>query len=766
MAFNMFGPAGKATGYAPDGDAQDLIGAGTGNGKGPSLGSLWGGAKTADKLGLLSGIESLFGGGGSSISQPKKSDFGYGGQGEGFFQSTGQALYNRAPVQANLDQFNQSRGLGMQSRGDIGNQISTLRNLTKDDQASAAYRQMQAGGQQNMSQALALARAGGGSGASQGAALRQAQMGNQTAGAQLNQQTGIMRAQENAQANQQISGLMAQQRAMDLQASGLDAQTAMQQAQLELGSQQMGMQGMLGMYGLGQNAAALEQKGLTDYWKTLLGAEVAQNQANQQGMSALIGGGAALGAGLLSDEQAKMNIAPIGGQLGQHFGAQPMMFGLPVQNYGQVSSGITGKMNVQPIPDFRSVQPAQPMAQSSGPQRTFGGYGPVAEASPDQQDAADKAGFQDRFSKAASIYAAFQPQGGSLAAIQDPANYLQTVSDARAKKLETENSFLRERLGEMGKVMSVGGGAVSPLIPKAVDMAQSQLPAGQMRRLPMPPRPDPKAAVKDEAGAAEYGAKWLESNRVDAMRDAAAAQAYQARNAQAQAQLADRQRMYAQTGPVNENMLFGTPLAMPQRPPGPVAVTSDEASKAKIAQLEGVIAGLSGNEGGRYMDLDAESESLPGPLGGPSWDTFASVNRPRPAPARHPLAEQATAVPAHEWEYKPEQAAQANVKNGLPPGDPFGRARKTGATAQELARIPATAGAVMRGPDGMLAIDGGQLSMTNLSMIGDVARQQAEQEERLRRMEEARAGHAGRAASGAAPAYPIDDPAYFWGSGI
>src|SRR4026208_781702 len=137
------------TGAAIGGGAGFMLGGPAGAAGGGYLGGKYG-----DKLPGLSGHDPIgdFLGSGPGLSRPDKGDFAYKGQNEGYFQNRGEQLYGRAPVQANLDQYNQSRGLGMQSRGDIGNQIATLRNLAKDDQASAAYLQMKAGGNQNMSQ--------------------------------------------------------------------------------------------------------------------------------------------------------------------------------------------------------------------------------------------------------------------------------------------------------------------------------------------------------------------------------------------------------------------------------------------------------------------------------------------------------------------------------------------------------------------------------------------------------------------------------------
>lgn len=700
------------------------------------------GGKYGDKLlGPLGGGDPLgdFLGGGPGLSTPQKSDFQYSGKDEGYFQNRGEQLYGRAPVQANLDQFNQSRQLGMQSRQGIDAQMKRIGALANDEKASQAYWQMKAGGAQNMMQALALARSGGGSGAAQGAALRQAQMGNMQAGQGLNQQIGMMRAQEVAQANQQMAGLAAQQRAFDLQAAGLDAQTAMQQAQLELGSQQMGMQGLLGMYGLGQNAAALDQKGGMEYWKTLLGAEAAQAQAAAQQKAGLMGAGAAMGsaailAPAMSDENAKMSITPIGGQLGMQFGQQPMLFGQPLQS-NQVSSGITGKMNVAPIPDYRSAggtviqNPGQPAIRTAGGMQMDPGN--AGEAIGKAYDAKAKSDYSrgmwayDMSQKIGqAVGSAYRP--APFQGLAEPEQYLPTISDARAKKLEDENARLKVRVDATDSLLGqLRGAAMGPPVAQRFGEAVGTAPA--MRHLPVPQVP--AFQPRNELEAAQYGNRWLEQNRADAMRDAAAQEQYRKEVQAQQDALAYNQALAGQTDAMQDYRAQGG------------TVTSDESAKRLRGMLDSATDRLL-----QYEDAYGPIESRASAAFGAGHD---GVTRPGP----RPLAAQARAIPAYSWQYDPQHAAQANVKNGQPPNAPFGQMQKVGPMAQDLQRIPALRGAVSPGPDGMLQVDGGQAAMTGLSMVGDVARQAAEQEERLRRLEQM---------------YPknIDDPSMFWGPGF
>jgi hypothetical protein len=112
------------------------------------------------------------------------------------------------------------------------------------------------------------------------------------------------------------------------------------------------------------------------------------------------------------------------------------------------------------------------------------------------------------------------------------------------------------------------------------------------------------------------------------------------------------------------------------------------------------------------------------------------VSGANPSAGRMPdLVEQAKAIPGYSWQYDPQHAAQANQKAGLPPTAAFGQATKVGPMAQDLQRLPATAGAVSPGPDGTLQVDGGQVAMTGLSLAGELARTTAELEERIKGLE-------------------------------
>ena len=692
MAFNWSGAAtGGGIGFAVGGPPGALVGAGIGGLGGGGLG-------LPDPLGDMFGMK-------SKLSTPNKDDFKYKGMAEGGFQSIGQQMYDRAPVQANLAQANESRALGMQSREGITDMQKRLGALVNDDKASAAYRQMQAGGDQNMRQALALSRSAGGTGGAQGAALRQAQMGNTVAGQQLNQQTGIMRAQETAQANAQLAGLATQQRTLDLQAQGLDAQTAMQQAQLELGSQQLGTQGLLGMYGLGQNAAGLEQKGSSDYWKTLLGAEAAQMQAEAQAKAGLMGGIGAIGGGLIaggvfSDVSAKTNIVPQG--------TPAQVFGMPGQP--QITTGNGGMVT--------------PSANLPGTQSDL--------------DAMSAQRGMQGFNAAQNIYQAFQPKGPGMTGMRPVESYLPSLgftdSDARAKTLQTENDALKYAMAAMS-----GG-----LRPAAQGGMQRGLPAAA-------PRVQAATAsvprVRPMTGAEQKELDW-------AVEDALAGNFVETEGRVPVRRFPQDQRgVY--TGVPGPAAVYRMPepavadalrLAEQKVAQPPAMTDSDEKSKQRIQELEGMVASLAGNPGGRYVDLDAQEDPTAAEVARPAR---ARGIEPRQAnvrfdlgqdapPFRSGFEQQLAAVPNYTWQYDDEHAVKTNAKAGLPADAPFGFEPKTGPMAQDLQRLPALRGAVTPGPDGLLQIDGGQVAMTTLAGLGEVTRHAADLEERLRGLEATR----------------------------
>lgn len=743
-------------------------GAAIGAGGGALFGGPFGAAIGGVGGGVIGGLD-LFGGGGGGYTSPSKADFHYKGLNEGQLTNRGEQLYaqNRMSGQTDLDRFRQSRA-AMQAQAANFGRLAASQN-PYDSAALSAIRQ---GQDQSLANALALAGSAQGGAAGQAAALRAAQQQQGVSSMQANQAGAIARAQE-------VQALLGQQAQLTAAGAGLDTQTAMQQFGL-------GQQGMLGLYGMGQNASALEQKGMADYWKTLLGAEAASNQAAAQEKAALLGGIATVGAGYLgatgSDENAKVGIMPIGGwqpqpatgweqtyapgmqpavsdvnsknaitpQPGIGVGAQAGLFGLPDQS-GQplglnaqrqqagLSNAITpapaanlsstpgfdpnirsnGRLNANPA-DPTSWYAAQGMAPrhrsalDPGPTRYFdesmygGGWKSQQAQAPtlDVLPSNNYAG-AGSYGETARLLAMQQAGQGPDVTGQP------SLSDARAKKLETENTYLKAMLNPATATGEAVGAAVRPLA------------RPQMRHLPLPTSRLGRAEVsfpgdpKSELEAERQGKAWYEARKAEALSDYLKQQEYlkQVQQARAERDIAEQGHGVitgnpdpSYVGPAKPLPIFAQPM--------PLEVTSDEKSKQYISKLEGMIASMSGASG--FMDADQPGRSAVGRM---------------PDVERHPLAAQAAAVPVAEWSYDAPHAVQANLKNGLPPNDPFGQERKTGPMAQSLQQVPALRGSVMRGPDGMLSVDGGQVAMSSLGMLSDVARQTQEQEERLRRLE-------------------------------
>ena len=283
-------------------------------------------------------------------------------------------------------------------------------------------------------------------------------------------------------------------------------------------------------------------------------------------------------------------------------------------------------------------------------------------------------------------------------------------SKEKIQLLQDHNAQLQAELGRVGHVLSTG--SMSPVVSYGVDTANALAPRGPMHHLPLPAA---KSRVHDEATAAEYGARWLEDQRRSAMQDAAMVQDYKARVAAAQARVADRQRMSQQTGGVNENALYGTPLPNPQQfqpggvtapapgmaPPGqqPIAAApqpSDERSKQRIQDLEGLVGDYQRRLGG---STSYPSVRQPGSVGRMP-DANEAVNALRPV----------------SYEYKPDFQQ-------------YGQGRQVGVLAQDLQQTPAGAQAVVPGPQGMLAVDPGKASTLALAASSN-------QEHRLRELED------------------------------
>ncbi len=139
----------------------------------------------------------------------------------------------RAAPTANLTAYDQSRGLAMGSRGDQVHATDLARGAAEGNAPSAAQGVLQQGLDASNAGASSLAASVRGGGGNLANATRAAMQQQGVNSAQAGQQASILRAQEMAQARAQYGQQATQQRAADLQAQGMDAQTAFAQAQLE-----------------------------------------------------------------------------------------------------------------------------------------------------------------------------------------------------------------------------------------------------------------------------------------------------------------------------------------------------------------------------------------------------------------------------------------------------------------------------------------------------------------------------------------------------
>lgn len=129
---------------------------------------------------------------------------------------------------------------------------------------------------------------------------------------------------------------------------------------------------------------------------------------------------------------------------------------------------------------------------------------------------------------------------------------------------------------------------------------------------------------------------------------------------------------------------------------GAGALMSDERSKEKIRELEGIKQ--------RYMAL-LDGPSGGGDAGHSDRDGIVTSSEVDYSP-----------VGSHEFEYKPEYRDEPGA----------GRGRFAGPMTSELKGIP---GVVKSGPGGMEQVDAPRLTMANASQIGNLTREKADRSE-------------------------------------
>lgn len=328
------------------------------------------------------------------------------------------------------------------------------------------------------------------------------------------------------------------------------------------------------------------------------------------------------------------------------------------------------------------------------------------------------------------------------------------ASKQKIQEVESENSVLRDLMATLG------------LAPAKVERQQVQKAPeykGQYRY--------PEA--RDAADIADAERKFRMQNR-EALGQQAMEEIRRKQLAETYQQDVEQQRGFEESyyDPQAEAVLRGEhPGFVAPRPgergvPQPiVAPPSDERSKDRIAELEGIVSEYQRMTGGlgeskaprpdlrqfgntaRYADPSSEPPPFEpdeprsqGPLKRPIWDIGAALGgKPRdemsfetdyePEPGTQASARRFADIPAKSWEYEEPFATQY-------PG------RHVGPTAQDLEANPATSGTVYTGSDGLKRPDPTLLSLSNTAAISEMARIQQDQEERIRAYEQMSQGRA------------------------
>jgi hypothetical protein len=237
---------------------------------------------------------------GSTVDYNKASDFSYGGQAQKVdkwgnriygtgsayreqqrYKDLGAGMANRSGPQIDYTNANQDRGLGMDTRAQNAGSLGLMRDAARGDAPSAAVQTMNAGRDAAINAGAAAANSARGGAQNYAAAQGNAMQGAGQQMLQTNQQAGIARAGEMTAARGQYSQALYAQRAQDLQAHGLDAQSAQAQAELEMQQRELNDRSRLAYEGMGQNVnmAQLQAGGAEQGQNYQLGN--AQNQLNE-----------------------------------------------------------------------------------------------------------------------------------------------------------------------------------------------------------------------------------------------------------------------------------------------------------------------------------------------------------------------------------------------------------------------------------------------------------------------------------------------------
>lgn len=232
----------------------------------------------------------------------------------GALSRQGASYQGRAGTQINDPFAAANRGLGMEARGAQGDALGLMRAAALGQQPSAAQIQMGQGIDAALASQMAAANSARGGGANIALAQRNAaSQGSAMQTAGINQ-AAALRAQEMAQARGAYSEAAQQQRAQDLQLSGMDAQTAFQQAQLEAQQRAQNDAMQRAYEGMGMDAQTAQLNANMQQYGADRGVGIAAaNRESQDQKDWTAAGIGALGTlAMFSDVRAKTSIEPAG----------------------------------------------------------------------------------------------------------------------------------------------------------------------------------------------------------------------------------------------------------------------------------------------------------------------------------------------------------------------------------------------------------------------------------------------------------------------
>lgn len=323
-------------------------------------------------------------------------------------------------------------------------------------------------------------------------------------------------------------------------------------------------------------------------------------------------------------------------------------------------------------------------------------------------------------------------------------NYQQNleVSDARAKKLESENAALRDALSGMRAALEAPPPA-RPMMRSASAPAASAVRAAAYR---VTPQAESRPMTAAEQKELDWAIEDADAGKFSEMQGQTMGQWHPGlpRNVEvippAYAQNAARvgEQRAAGVAPtvVSDEQAKDVIAAIRQRahegePGGETAAFLQRARERMSGDQEKKLDHALLSAGLDRIEREAVVDGGAPPLqaGRTNVARFADVP---------PTVQDAAQTPNYQWRYKDGFAAEANAKAGLPPNAPQGYARRTGPMAQDLERSPIYFPAVITGPDGLKRVDSGTVSMANTGVLSDLSRFVEDQEARIKRLEAGR----------------------------